>query len=72
MLYFGPPMSGGYEMGPDGILVRPAEHAASTYTLPTLPQTATENTERGAEAAAEHYLAVATVQGREGLRKPRM
>ncbi|QQC44128.1 hypothetical protein I6H42_01505 [Schaalia meyeri] len=53
-------MSGGYEIGPDGILVRPAEHAASTYTLPTLPQTATENTERGAEAAAEHYLAVAT------------
>ena len=56
----GPPMSGGYEIGPDGILVRPQEHAASTYTLPTLPQTATENTERGAEAAAEHYLAVAT------------
>ena len=54
------PMSGGYQVGPDGVLVRPAEHAASTYTLPELPQAATQNTERGAEAAAEHYLAVAT------------
>ena len=53
-------MSGGYQVGPDGILVRPAEHAASTYPLPELPQAATQNTERGAEAAAEHYLAVAT------------
>ena len=52
------PMSGGYQVGPDGVLVRPAEHAASTYTLPELPQAATQNTERGAEAAAEHYLAL--------------
>ena len=52
------PMSGGYQIGPDGVLVRPAEHAASTYTLPELPQAATENNERGAEAAAEHYLAL--------------
>ena len=52
------PMSGGYQVGPDGVLVRPAEHAASTYTLPQLPQAATENSERGAEAAAEHYLAL--------------
>ena len=51
-------MSGGYQIGPDGILVRPAEHAASTYPLPELPQAATENSERGAEAAAEHYLAL--------------
>ena len=51
-------MSGGYQIGPDGILVRPAEHAASTYPLPQLPQAATENNERGAEAAAEHYLAL--------------
>ena len=51
-------MSGGYQIGPDGILVRPAEHAASTYTLPELPQAATQNNERGAEAAAEHYLAL--------------
>ena len=50
-------MSGGYQIGPDGILVRPAEHAASTYTKPELPEEAKENTERGAEAAAEHYLA---------------
>ncbi len=54
------PMSGGYQVGPDGVLVRPAEHAASTYPLPELPQAATQNNERGAEAAAEHYLAVAT------------
>ena len=66
----GPPMSGGYEIGPDGILVRPAEHAASTYTLPTLPQTATENTERGAEAAAEHYLALLTYAWNTGNTKP--
>ena len=49
-------MSGGYQIGPDGVLVRPAEHAASTYTKPELPEEAKENTERGAEAAAEHYL----------------
>ena len=50
-------MSGGYQIGPDGVLVRPAEHAASTYTKPELPEEAKENTERGAELAAEHYLA---------------
>ena len=50
-------MSGGYEIGPDGVLVRPAEFAADTYTKPELPETAKENTERGAELAAEHYVA---------------
>ena len=55
-----PPMSGGYAIGPDGVLVRPAEFAADTYAKPELPEAAKENTERGAEAAAEHYLAVAT------------
>ena len=49
-------MSGGYQIGPDGILVRPAEHAASTYTKPELPEEAKENTEEGAEAAARYYL----------------
>ena len=49
-------MSGGYQIGPDGVLVRPAEHAASTYTKPELPEEAKENTERGAELAAEHLL----------------
>ena len=49
-------MSGGYQIGPDGVLVRPAEHAASTYTKPELPDEAKENTEKGAEAAARHYL----------------
>ena len=53
-------MSGGYAIGPDGVLVRPAEFAADTYTKPELPEAAKENSERGAEAAAEHYLAVAT------------
>ncbi len=55
-----PPMSGGYAIGPEGVLVRPAEFAADTYTKPELPEAAKENSERGAEAAAEHYLAVAT------------
>ena len=49
-------MSGGYQIGPDGVLVRPAEHAASTYTKPELPDEAKQNTEKGAEAAARHYL----------------
>ena len=31
-----PPMSGGYAIGPDGVLVRPAEFAADTYTKPAL------------------------------------
>jgi len=53
-----PAMSGGYQIGPDGVLVRPAEYAADTYTKPELPEAAKENSERGAEAAAEHYLAL--------------
>ena len=51
-------MSGGYQIGPDGVLVRPAEHAASTYTKPELPEEAKENTEKGAELAAEYYHAL--------------
>ena len=51
-------MSGGYAVGPDGVLVRPAEFAADTYTKPELPEAAKENTERGAELAAEHFLAL--------------
>ena len=51
-------MSGGYQIGPDGVLVRPAEHAASTYTKPELPEEAKQNTEEGAEAAARYYLAL--------------
>ena len=50
-------MSGGYTIGLDGVLVRPAEFAADTYTKPELPETAKENSERGAELAAEHYVA---------------
>ena len=53
-----PVMSGGYQIGPDGVLVRPAEFAADTYTKPELPEAAKENTERGAEAAAEHFHAL--------------
>ena len=49
-------MSGGYQIGPDGVLVRPAEHAASTYKKPELPEEAKENTERGAELAAEYVV----------------
>ena len=50
-------MSAGYQIGPDGVLVRPAQYAADTYTKPELPDEAKENTERGAELAAEHYVA---------------
>ena len=38
-----PAMSGGYEIGPDGVLVRPAEFGADTYTKPELPEEANEN-----------------------------
>ena len=51
-------MSGGYQIGPDGVLVRPSQYAADTYTKPELPEEAKENTERGAELAAEHFLAL--------------
>ena len=63
-------MSGGYQIGPDGVLVRPAEHAASTYTKPQLPEEAKENTERGAEAAAEHYHALLTYAWNTGDTQP--
>ena len=33
-------MSGGYQIGPDGVLVRPAQYAADTYTKPELPEEA--------------------------------
>ena len=65
-----PPMSGGYQIGPDGVLVRPAQFAADTYTKPELPEEAKENTERGAEAAAEHYLALLTYAWNTGDTQP--
>ena len=65
-----PAMSGGYEIGPDGILVRPAEHAASTYTKPELPEEAKENTERGAELAAEYLLDTLTYAWNTGDTQP--
>ena len=63
-------MSGGYQIGLDGVLVRPAEHAASTYTKPELPEEAKQNTERGAELAAEHYLALLTYAWNTGDTQP--
>ena len=63
-------MSGGYQIGPDGILVRPTEHAASTYTKPELPEEAKENTERGAELAAEYYHALLTYAWNTGDTQP--
>ncbi|EJN51357.1 hypothetical protein HMPREF1138_0845 [Actinomyces sp. ICM58] len=63
-------MSGGYQIGPDGVLVRPAEHAASTYTKPELPEEAKENTEKGAEAAARHYLALIVYAWNTGDTQP--
>ena len=65
-----PPMSGGYEIGPDGVLVRPAEFAADTYTKPELPEAAKENTERGAEAAAEYFHALMGYTWNTGDIKP--
>ena len=65
-----PAMSGGYMIGPDGVLVRPAEFAADTYTKPELPEEARENTERGAEAAAEHYLALLVYAWNTGDTQP--
>ena len=63
-------MSGGYQIGPDGVLVRPAEHAASTYTKPELPEEAKENTERGAELAAEDLLDTLTYAWNTGDTQP--
>lgn len=65
-----PAMSGDYAIGPDGVLVRPAEFAADTYTKPELPEAAKENTERGAEAAAEHYLALLVYAWNTGDTQP--
>ena len=65
-----PAMSGGYEIGPDGVLVRPAEHAASTYSKPELPEEAKENTERGAELAAEYLLDTLTYAWNTGDTQP--
>ena len=63
-------MSGGYQIGPDGVLVRPTEHAASTYTKPELPEEAKENTERGAELAAEYLLDTLTYAWNTGDTQP--
>ena len=63
-------MSGGYQIGPDGVLVRPTQFAADTYTKPELPEEAKENTERGAEAAAEHYLALMAYAWNTGDTQP--
>ena len=63
-------MSGGYQIGPDGVLARPAEHAASTYTKPELPEEAKENTERGAELAAEYLLDTLTYAWNTGDTQP--
>ena len=63
-------MSGGYQIGPDGVLMRPVEHAASTYTKPELPEEAKENTERGAELAAEYLLDTLTYAWNTGDTQP--
>ena len=63
-------MSGGYQIGPDGVLVRPTEHAASTYTKPEPPEEAKENTERGAELAAEYLLDTLTYAWNTGDTQP--
>ena len=65
-----PAMSGGYAIGPDGVLVRPAEFAADTYTKPELPEAAKENTERGAELAAEYVIETLTYAWNTGDTQP--
>ena len=63
-------MSGGYQIGPDGVLVRPAQFAANTYTKPELPEEAKENTERGAELAAEYVVETLTYAWNTGDAQP--
>ena len=63
-------MSGGYQIGPDGVLKRPAQFAADTYTKPELPEEAKENTERGAELTAEYLLATLTYAWNTGDTQP--
>ena len=63
-------MSGGYQIGPDGVLVRPAQYAADTYTKPELPDEAKENTERGAELAAEYVVETLTYAWNTGDTQP--
>ena len=63
-------MSGGYQVGPDGVLVRPAQFAADTYTKPELPEEAKENTERGAELAAEYVVETLTYAWNTGDTQP--
>ncbi len=63
-------MSGGYQIGPDGVLVRPARYAADTYTKPELPEEAKENTERGAELAAEYVVETLTYAWNTGDTQP--
>ena len=63
-------MSGGYQIGPDGILVRPSQYAADTYTKPELPEEAKENTERGAELAAEYVVETLTYAWNTGDTQP--
>ena len=63
-------MSGGYQIGPDGVLVRPAQYAADTYTKPELPEQAKENTERGAELAAEYVVETLTYAWNTGDTQP--
>ena len=63
-------MSGGYQIGPDGVLVRPAQFAADTYTKPELPEEAKENTERGAELTAEYVVEALTYAWNTGDTQP--
>ena len=63
-------MSGGYTIGPDGVLVRPAQFAADTYTKPELPEAAKENTERGAELTAEYVIETLTYAWNTGDTQP--
>ncbi len=50
--------------------MRPAQYAADTYTKPELPEEAKENTERGAELAAEYVVETLTYAWNTGDTQP--
>lgn len=53
-----PAMSGGYQIGPDGVLVRPAEYASRHLHQTGAPPRRLRKTQNAApELAAEHYVA---------------
>lgn len=57
------PMSHGYRVGPDGKLLQPDQ---GNLTPPELPEEAKQETPEGAQAYAEHYIALLTYAFKTG------